>query len=145
MSLPVSAMLYTQGFGSKPEILPFYSLAAPAPTNINFPLSQRWITLNAEYVLTSFTSFNGQTTANWTFLGNSGMDVALAGVTPSMVSGVVTISSPLILSSSILLYSTHIPSSTSGFYTSSVTTGAFTITSSTTLETSNFFYMVINP
>lgn len=147
MSTPVGASLYTQGFGSRPENveIPFYSSVAPASTNVNFPLGKRWITPNSEYVLTSFTSSNGSLSANWSIVGVTGYGIALSGITPSLSSGSVTISNSLITSSSVVIYSAQAVSPTSGTWSVTVSNGSFQITSNAAGDTTNFYYIVINP
>lgn len=69
------AMLYTQGFGSRPENLevPHYEPRAPTTTDTNYPVGKRWIYINvSEWVLLGLTSFNGITTANWIQVAASG-------------------------------------------------------------------------
>lgn len=76
------AMLYTQGFGSRPENVevPHIDVRAPTAQDTNagfFPIGKRWIDKVAgnEYSLTSFSVSNGITTANWAFLGSSSGDL----------------------------------------------------------------------
>jgi hypothetical protein len=69
MTVQPPAMLYTQGFGSRPENVevPVISTVSPSTSDTNYPLGKRWVNriANAEYVLTSETSSGGVTTANW--------------------------------------------------------------------------------
>lgn len=73
------AMVYTQAFGSRPENVevPHIDVRAPSAQDKNYPVGKRWIDTVAgnEYSLTSFTSFNGVSTANWAFLGSSAGDL----------------------------------------------------------------------
>ena len=67
MSNP-GAMLYTQGFGSRPENVevPHIDSRAPAATDILYPIGKRWIfTNNGEYTLLGLSTSNGITTATW--------------------------------------------------------------------------------
>lgn len=69
MTFQPGANLYTQGFGSRPENVevPVLSQVSPGVGDVNYPIGKRWINeaLNAEFTLTSFSSSNGITTANW--------------------------------------------------------------------------------
>lgn len=76
------ANLYTQGFGTRPESVevPHIDTRAPAATDTGqgfFTIGKRWVDKVAgnEYCLTSFSSSNGATTANWAFLGSSSGDL----------------------------------------------------------------------
>jgi len=147
MTVAVGANLYTQGFGSRPENveIPFTSTRNPASSDVNFPLGKRWINASGEWVLTSFTSSQGSISANWTQLGSpQAYYVALAGVTANLSAGTVTISSPLITTQSIIIYSAHTLSGTLGFWEIQLSNGQFNIVSDNVLDTSNFFYAVIN-
>lgn len=71
MSTPQSANVYTQGFGSKPELGPV--VAKVAPGNIwspNWHEGQLWINTvaNTVYCLTSLITSGGVTTPTWTQL-----------------------------------------------------------------------------
>ncbi len=71
MSMPNAANVYTQGFGSKPEL--GVIVAQVAPTTIWSPswrIGLIWVdTLtNAAYMLTSLVTSNGVTTPTWTLL-----------------------------------------------------------------------------
>lgn len=80
MSFQPNAMNYTQGFGSSPEnvIWPHIDVRAPATSDILYPIGKRWVNtiLGTEYTLTSLSSFNGSTTANWTLLGAASGDLS---------------------------------------------------------------------
>lgn len=73
MTIQPGAMLYTQGFGSRPENVevPHIENRTPAATDNIYPLGKRWIypNSNIEYTLTSYTVSNGVLSANWTELG----------------------------------------------------------------------------
>lgn len=75
MTIQPGANVYTQGFGSRPENVevPHFDTRAPKSTDVNYPQGKRWVvtTANSEYVLTSFTTSNGVTSANWTILGSA--------------------------------------------------------------------------
>lgn len=79
MTIQPGAMLYTQGFGSRPEgvEVPHIETRAPTSSDVNYPIGKRWINTasGSEYSLTSFTTMNGLTTANWGFLGSSAGDL----------------------------------------------------------------------
>ena len=80
MTFQPGAMVYTQGFGSRPENVevPHLDVRAPTSADILYPIGKRWINtvLNDEYVLTSFTASAGTTTANWVIMGGSNIDVS---------------------------------------------------------------------
>jgi hypothetical protein len=69
MSFPLGASLYTVGFGTRPENVevPVLQTRAPTSSDISYPIGKRWVdqTGNGTYTLTSFSTFNGVTTANW--------------------------------------------------------------------------------
>ncbi len=73
MSFQPGAVLYTQGFGSRPEgvEVPVIQTRAPTTSDINYPQGKKWIdgVANASYELTSLFTSNGVTSATWT---NSG-------------------------------------------------------------------------
>lgn len=74
MTFQPGAVLYSI-LGARPEDVevPHQDSRAPTTSDILYPVGKRWIygTANAEYTLTSRTSFNGATTANWTLLGQA--------------------------------------------------------------------------
>ncbi len=79
MSFQPGAMVYTQGFGSRPESVEVPHVDTRSPTTADtgngfFGIGKRWIntTANAEYTLTSLSSSVLGTTANWTSLGTAG-------------------------------------------------------------------------
>lgn len=76
MTTPANASVYSQGFGSVPNgtANPVFSTVAPASTNVQYPLGQRWINTvaNTEYSLTSFSSSQGVLSATWTQLNGGG-------------------------------------------------------------------------
>lgn len=68
MTFQPGAMVYTQGFGSRPENIevPFLSNRPPAATDVNFPLGKRWVYIgDSEWVLVALTSTGGVLTADW--------------------------------------------------------------------------------
>lgn len=147
MTSPMGAQVYTLGFGIRPENveIPIYSLSNPSQTNINYPIGKRWITPSVEFVLTSFTSANGATLANWSPLGSGLFQINAAGLTPNLSNGSVTVSNAAIKSNSVIIYSVNNLDPNNGLYgIGSVTNGSFTINSSQSAETSNFFYLVVN-
>src|SRR6185503_7414596 len=74
MTFQPGAMLYTQGFGSRPENVEVPTIQTRAPTSqdVNFPIGKRWIDTvgNDEYVLTSQSSVGGVLISNWSQGGN---------------------------------------------------------------------------
>jgi len=99
MSNPIQpgAMLYSQGFGAKPENVevPVLQSRAPTSADILFPIGKKWVDQvgNATYELTSFSTFNGTVTANWQ---------ASSGVT----SGIATINSNAPVSNNYIIAGT---------------------------------------
>jgi hypothetical protein len=73
MSQP-GAMLYTQGFGSRPENveIPTIQDRIPSLYDVNYPLGKVWIypAGKACYILTTLTASQGSVTANWQILGS---------------------------------------------------------------------------
>jgi hypothetical protein len=73
------ANVYGIGVGSRPENVevPHLDVRAPTTSDVNWPVGKGWVDTvnNAAYVLTSFTSLNGQVTANWA--GTAGGSVLL--------------------------------------------------------------------
>lgn len=138
--------LYGVGVGCYPESVevPFYSNVAPSTTNTLFPIGKRWIQIGvAEYTLLSLSSAGGTLTANWALTTST----ASVGVTGAMSGdpGAVTVTSTAITTSSIILYARATGGGTLGnVEISTQTTGSFTLTSSSTTETSTFYYQIIN-
>ncbi len=105
MTSPNGAMIYTQGFGSRPENVEIPIIQTRAPTaqdtqNGFLPLGKRWVdkTNNAEYVLTSYSSITGALLATWSLLGSSVGSLSVLGtanqVTATTVAGVTTLTIP---------------------------------------------------
>lgn len=73
------AMLYTQGFGSRPENVevPVIMSRNPASTDVAYPVGKRWVNTVAgsEYTLTSLSSVGGTLSATWALLGGASGDV----------------------------------------------------------------------
>ena len=71
------AMLYTQGFGSRPENVevPHIDTRDPQSYDINFPLGKRWINKNDNgvFTLTALQAFNAKISATWTSSSSSGV------------------------------------------------------------------------
>lgn len=70
MSFPTqasSAMAYTQGFGSAPQVYnPIIAERAPNATDTKYPVGKIWIHDNqGVYILEGLVSAQGATTANW--------------------------------------------------------------------------------
>lgn len=106
MSIQPGAMLYTQGFGSRPENVevPFITNRAPTSSDVNYPIGKRWIYLdNGEYILVEITASGGINTASWvlngtntgplnTLTGNSGGAIAPSAGNINIVgSGIITV------------------------------------------------------
>jgi hypothetical protein len=75
MSTPNSAMVYTQGFGSKPEFGSIISTVNPGTTfSPTWHIGQQWVNTSANtvYVLTSISTSGGVTTPTWTLLESEG-------------------------------------------------------------------------
>ena len=68
------AMLYTQGFGSRPENVevPVIVDRIPSSYDVNYPVGKVWVypNGNACYILTSLSSSQGIVSANWQVLGS---------------------------------------------------------------------------
>lgn len=96
------AMLYTQGFGSRPESVevPHIDVRAPAVTDIKYPIGKKWVdkVANKTYTLTSFSSALGVVSANWAPEGSSAEIFNVLGtanqITSTVASGVATLSIP---------------------------------------------------
>lgn len=97
------AMLYTAGFGSRPENVevPVIQNRAPATTDSNYSVGKNWIdsTNNAAYVLTSLYSSAGVISANWQQTGAAtGAVASVVGTTNQITvvtsSNVATVSLP---------------------------------------------------
>lgn len=69
MGFQPGATLYTQGFGVRPENVevPHIDTRDPTSNDANFPIGKRWINVskNAEFSLTSLSSYQGTVTATW--------------------------------------------------------------------------------
>lgn len=77
MGFQPGANLNTVAFGNRPEgvEVPHIDTRSPGLTDINYPIGKTWVNRAAGtyYVLSSFTSANAATSANWALLGsNSG-------------------------------------------------------------------------
>lgn len=72
MTFSSGAVVNTVAFGNRPENveIPVVSQVNPASTDVNYPVGKRWINSasNVEWVLTSFSSVSGITSATWTLL-----------------------------------------------------------------------------
>src|ERR1700692_386842 len=85
-SFQPGAMLYSQGFGSRPENVetPHVDVRPPTANDVGYPIGKRWIdtviTL-AEYTLVAQTSIGGVLVSNWALLGN------LAGTLTTLTGG----------------------------------------------------------
>jgi hypothetical protein len=83
MTIPQQSNNYAVAVGtsSNAASTPVYSEVSPSSTNVNYPVGQRWINMasNQEYVLTSVTSFNGTSTANWEISAGGSISETLTG------------------------------------------------------------------
>lgn len=128
---PNGAMLYTQGFGSRPENVEIPILQNRAPTAQDtqkgfFPIGKRWIDElnNAEYVLTSYSTVAGPLTANWIFLGSAaGSLTAVAGTTDQITSTTLAGTATLTLPATVVA-----PGSVAASTTLTATLGNITAT-----------------
>lgn len=99
--IPAGSIVYTQGSGTN-TIAPVVVFGtAPSSSVIHFALGQIVIvpSTNSIYQLTSFTSSNGNLSANWTLIAsNGGNIVAIDGtanqISVSTTNGIATISLP---------------------------------------------------
>ena len=67
MTFPAGVMIYTQGFGSKPQNveIPTIQTRVPNTTDVDYPIGKRWIVRDtAEYTLVGLTSLGGILIAN---------------------------------------------------------------------------------
>jgi hypothetical protein len=99
MSVQPGAVVYTQGFGSRPENLevPHIDTRAPTSYDIIYPVGKKWVDTagNATYTLTSLSTQGGVGQATWTVEGGSAAagvtSVATQSGTATPASGVLTI------------------------------------------------------
>lgn len=149
MTLPSGSMLYTQGQGTRPENveIPIISNRSPAASDKKYPIGKRWINNVAqqEYCLTSFSYLQNILIPTWTLLSSSVTQIVAAGLTPNMVSGVVTVASPSCTTSSIITFSAAVLSVAHGNVSVTPLNGSFTLTSANTSDTSSFYYILVNP
>lgn len=84
------AMVYTQGFGSRPEDVevPHIESRAPNAQDILYPIGKRWIdrTNDAYYVLSSLSSVGGSLSANWLTVAVDSGNVASVSGTANQIS-----------------------------------------------------------
>lgn len=75
MAFQPNSLSYSQGFGSSPNevTFPHYDVRPPTSTDVLYPVGKRWVDTdeNSEYVLTSFSSSQGITSATWVLLGQA--------------------------------------------------------------------------
>ncbi len=78
------AMVYTQGFGSRPENVevPHIDVRAPTAQDVNYPIGKRWVDTVAgiEYVLTSISTSSGIPQADWASGGNEEATTTTPGI-----------------------------------------------------------------
>lgn len=69
MAFQPGSVLYTQGFGSRPENIevPHIDIRDPGINDFGWPIGKIWVNRidNQAFILTSITSFNGTSRANW--------------------------------------------------------------------------------
>jgi len=79
MTIQPGAMLYTQGFGSRPEgvEVPHIETRPPTYSDNIYDIGKRWVDTagGIEYCLTSYTYVSGIKSANWAFLGAAAGDL----------------------------------------------------------------------
>ena len=89
---PPGSVLYAQSIGSRPENVevPVIQTRAPASTDKNYPVGKMWVDSsdNSVYVLSSFSSSSGVTSATWASLGSE------AGVLESLTADDAVIALP---------------------------------------------------
>lgn len=148
MTFPSGSMLYTQGQGSRPENveIPIISNRSPAASDKKYPIGKRWINnvVQQEYCLTSFSYSGSILIPTWTLLSSSVTQIVAAGLTPNMVAGVVTVTSPSCTTSSVITFSAAVLSIAHGNVSVSPHVGNFTLTSANTSDTSSFYYILVN-
>lgn len=74
MSFQPGAMVYTQGFGSRPENVevPHYDSRIPTTTDINYPIGKWWLYVgHSLWYLLNLSTSNGVTSANWIQVSDS--------------------------------------------------------------------------
>lgn len=102
MTFQPGAMLYTQGFGSRPENVevPHYDVRAPTAQDVNYPIGKSWLFVgNSVWILLSLSSVGGTISANWIELSTSaGSVLSVTGtanqITAVTTAGAVTLSIP---------------------------------------------------
>lgn len=140
MTFQPGATVYTQGFGSRAEKVevPHLDTRAPGTSDMRV-IGKRWVDQvgNAEYILTSITSFNGSMTANWTLTGSttniSVTGSITAGTSLTATNGNLTLGSA---GNKVLIHATTAASDSIGTTTNMAGTPG-TITVSTTAVTTN--------
>lgn len=79
MTIQPGALLYTQGFGSRPEgvEVPHIENRAPTASDNTYDIGKMWVDSagGIGYLLTSYSMFNGIKSANWAFLGAAAGDL----------------------------------------------------------------------
>ncbi len=92
------ANIYTQGSGSRPEgvEVPHIEKRNPSPSDVNYPIGKTWLNqaTNSQFILYSFNSFNGVTSANWDTVStpSGGLDSLSDGTTKVFPDGTGNIS-----------------------------------------------------
>jgi hypothetical protein len=80
MTIQPGAMVYTQGFASRPENVevPHIDVRAPTTTDILYPIGKRWIDTvgNAQYILTSQSAVANVTSALWVASGGGTIELS---------------------------------------------------------------------
>ena len=143
------AMLYTQGYGSRPENVevPHIDSRNPTVEDINYPIGKRWVNtaLNTVFSLTSFSYANLQQNAIWTSL--SGLQISAVG-TGTLVNSTAVVMNSAVASTSLIFIVYGVESGQVGFVEvlpSNVLQGQFTVTSTqSSTDDSDFYYFVVN-
>lgn len=141
MAFQPGAMLYTQAFGSRPENVevPHYDTRAPTTSDVLYPNGKFWLwPANGLWYLSSISSSQGVTTANWVALSDSDGPVeSVLGttnqVTVTSSQGVATVSLPSAITAPGSLATTSTLTAGTGL---TVTSGGAAITGTTTINTS---------
>ncbi len=84
MTAQPGGMLYTQGFGSRPENVevPHIDTRAPNSSDVNYPVGKRWIDTVGllQYILVGFSVSQGVLSATWDAGGVAAATTSTAGI-----------------------------------------------------------------
>lgn len=83
------AMLYTQGFGSRPENVevPHVDTRNPTTFDVNYPIGKLWVnkSSNVSFILTSISASQGNLSANWQSTVSTGGISTITGDSGSVI------------------------------------------------------------